>query len=57
MCGLPCRSPITSASDRCGVAILGPEPDKFWHDHKGAQLNAIRSRTLIEQAGPSTIMT
>ncbi len=45
-------APVThhEASDDCGVAILGAEPDKFWHDHKGAQLNAIRTRTLIEQA-------
>ena len=45
-------SPVTdhAASDDCGVAILGPEDSKFWHDHKGAKLNAIRSRTLIEQA-------
>jgi YtoQ family protein len=32
------------------VAILGAEPNKFWHDHKGAQMNAIRTRTLIEKA-------
>jgi len=38
------------ASDDCGVAILGAEPNKFWHDHKGAKLNAIRTRTLMEQA-------
>jgi len=45
-------SPVThhEASDDCGVAILGAEPDKFWHDHKGAQLNAIRTRTLIGEA-------
>ena len=44
--------PVThhEASDDCGVAILGAEPDKFWHDHKGAQLNAIRTRTLISEA-------
>jgi YtoQ family protein len=44
--------PVTdhSASDDCGVEILGAEPDKFWHDRKGAQLNAIRTRTGIEQA-------
>ncbi len=44
--------PVThhEASDDCGVAILGPEPNKFWHDHKGAKLNAIRTRTLIEAA-------
>ncbi len=45
-------APITdhAASDDCGVAILGAEPDKFWHDHKGAKLNAIRTRQAIEQA-------
>ncbi|WP_421724494.1 YtoQ family protein [Bauldia sp.] len=45
-------APVTDhgASDDCGVAILGPEPDKFWHDHKGAKLNAIRTRTLINDA-------
>lgn len=44
--------PVThhEASDDCGVVILGPEANKFWHDHKGAQLNAIRTRTLIEEA-------
>ena len=29
---------------------MGKEPDKFWHDHKGAKLNAIRTRKGIEQA-------
>ena len=45
-------APVTDhdASDDCGVAIMGAEPNKFWHDHKGAKLNAIRTRTLIEQA-------
>ena len=38
------------ASDDCGVAILGGEDNKFWHDHKGAQMNAIRTRTLIGEA-------
>jgi YtoQ family protein len=44
--------PVTdhSASDDCGVQILGPEDKAFWKDHKGAQLNAIRTRTLIGQA-------
>ena len=36
-----------AASDDCGVEILGAEPDKFWHDRKGAGVNAIRTRTLI----------
>ena len=44
--------PVTdhAASDDCGVAILGEEPDKFWHDHKGAKLNAIRTRRGIADA-------
>ena len=44
--------PVTDhdASDDCGVAILGAEPNKFWHDHKGAKLNAMRSRKGIEEA-------
>jgi YtoQ family protein len=44
--------PVTdhAASDDCGVAILGAEADKFWHDRKGAQLNAIRTRKGIEDA-------
>ncbi len=44
--------PVTdhAASDDCGVAILGAEENKFWHDRKGAQVNAIRTRTLIEKA-------
>lgn len=38
------------ASDDCGVAILGAEDQKFWHDHKGAKMNAIRTRKGIEDA-------
>ncbi len=52
--GLPVdlTGPVTvhEDSDDCGVAIFGAEQDKFWHDRKGAQLNAIRTRTLIEEA-------
>ena len=52
--GLPVRftSPVTdhASSDDCGVAILGEESDGFWKDHKGAKVNAIRTRTLIERA-------
>ena len=46
------QSPVTdhAASDDCGVAILGAEPDKFWHDRKGAMINAIRTRKGIEDA-------
>jgi YtoQ family protein len=45
-------SPVSDhgASDDCGVAILGAEDRGFWKDHKGAQINAIRTRTLIRQA-------
>ena len=32
------------------MAILGTEPDKYWHDHKGAMVNAIRTRKGIEDA-------
>ena len=38
------------ASDNCGVEILGAEDKPFWKDHKGAKLNAIRTRTLLERA-------
>lgn len=52
--GLPVRidAPVTvhEDSDDCGVAILGSETNKFWHDHKGALLNSVRTRTLIEEA-------
>ena len=46
------NAPVTDhdASDDCGVAIMGAEPNKFWHDHKGAKLNAIRTRHGIESA-------
>lgn len=45
-------APVTdhAASDDCGVAILGEEPDKFWHDRKGAMVNAIRTRNAIGAA-------
>lgn len=45
-------APVTDhgASDDCGVAIMGQEPQKFWHDHKGAKLNALRTRTLLGEA-------
>ena len=52
--GLPVEfsAPVTDhdASDDCGVEILGAEPDKFWHDNKGARLNAIRTRKGIADA-------
>ncbi len=52
--GLPVRldAPVTvhGDSDDCGVAILGTEDQAFWHDRKGAAMNAIRTRTLIGEA-------
>ena len=35
-------SPVTDhdSSDDCGVSILGAESDTFWHDNKGAKVNA-----------------
>lgn len=45
-------SPVTdhAASDDCGEKILGKEETEFWRDNKGARLNAIRTRTLIDRA-------
>lgn len=52
--GLPITftAPVTihENSDDCGVSILGAEEKPFWADHKGAKVNAIRTRTLIERA-------
>ncbi|SLN46734.1 hypothetical protein ROJ8625_02261 [Roseivivax jejudonensis] len=44
--------PVTdhAASDDCGVAILGAEDRKYWHDHKGAMVNALRTRKGIADA-------
>ena len=45
-------APVTdhAASDAAGTAVLGTQGSKFWDDHIGAGVNAIRTRTLIEQA-------
>ena len=45
-------SPVTDhqLSDDCGVKIMGSETDKFWHDMKGAGVNAIRTKTLIKNS-------
>jgi|SRR5690625_281010 len=44
-------APVTDhdASDAAGDC-LGEESNSFWRDHKSAKVNAIRTRTLIEQA-------
>lgn len=38
------------SSDDCGVTILGAEDKPFWKDHKGAKVNAIRTRRLLEES-------
>jgi YtoQ family protein len=45
-------SPVTdhSASDDCGAAILGEPAERFWRDHLGAGVNAIRTGTLLRGA-------
>jgi YtoQ family protein len=45
-------APVTdhAASDAAGTAILGEQESRFWNDHLGAGVNAIRTRTLIEKA-------
>lgn len=52
--GLPVEfvGPVTvhEDSDDCGAVILGEEEKPFWRDQKGAQMNAVRTRTLIERA-------
>lgn len=57
--GLPVElvSPVTdhASSDDCGVEILGAEESSFWHDHKGAKVNAMRTRTLMDSADLAVI--
>ncbi len=52
--GLPVElvAPVTDhgSSDDCGVDILGSEQNPVWHDHKGAKVNGIRTRTLLERS-------
>ena len=45
-------SPVTnhSVSDDCGIEILGGENKKFWHDYKGASINSIRTKSMIEKS-------
>ena len=50
-------SPVTDhdASDACGTDILGAEDKPFWVDHKGAKINAIRTRTHLKQADVAVV--
>lgn len=45
-------APVTdhAASDAAGTAVFGEQESSYWNDHIGAGVNAIRTRTLIEQA-------
>jgi hypothetical protein len=49
-------APVTdhAASDDCGVAILGDEPNKYWHDHK--QWNAAFDAGYASALGKSLII-
>ena len=37
-------------SDNVGVEILGKEDKKFWHDHKSAKINSIRTKNAIDRS-------
>ena len=37
-------------SDDVGVKILGKEDKKFWHDHKSAKINSIRTKNPIDRS-------
>jgi len=56
--GLPITftSAVTThdASDAAGD-LLGAEEKQFWRDHKSAKVNAIRTRTLIENCDVAVI--
>lgn len=36
-------------SDQCGN-LLGEESNSFWHDHRSAKINSIKTRTLLNQS-------
>ena len=49
-------SPVTDheASDAAGD-MLGPESDGYWRDHKSSKVNAIRTKTLLENCDLAVI--
>jgi YtoQ family protein len=49
-------SPVTdhAASDAAGD-VLGAEDNNFWRDHKSAKVNAIRTKTLIENCDVAVV--
>jgi YtoQ family protein len=42
------------ASDAAGD-VLGEEENSFWRDHKSAKVNAIRTKTLLEQCDVAVV--
>ena len=42
------------ASDAAGD-LLGAEDNSFWRDHKSAKVNAIRTKTLLEQCDVAVV--
>ena len=42
------------ASDAAGD-VLGQESDNFWRDHKSSKVNAIRTKTLIENCDVAVV--
>ncbi|MDA9629807.1 YtoQ family protein [Candidatus Pelagibacter sp.] len=45
-------SPVTDheSSDNCGIEILGEEEKDFWKDQKGANINSIRTKRLLQDS-------
>ena len=46
----PHRLRTTVPATIAAPSFWADEDKKFWYDHKGAKVNAIRTRTLIEKA-------
>jgi len=44
-----------AASDAAGD-VLGAESDNFWRDHKSSKVNAIRTKTLIENCDIAIVL-
>ena len=42
------------ASDAAGD-VLGAETNSFWRDHKSSKVNAIRTKTLLEQCDVAVV--
>ena len=47
---IACAGTMLAWANDVGVKVLGDEDRAFWKDHKGAKVNAIRTRTLIERS-------